>query len=290
MSKRQCSCGCNDLKLRLTETRVINPNLRRCRNCGHFVSEHITLENDKNDSRIVTEKGDAIPEDILVVGPPPLAVNMVESVCAFYAWALDLSLPEQVKELIRENMIDAWKSSNTADTQGFEQFMKWMQELENMEQGARDNLRKNMHQQFVESLRTSKANPISAALLQLYESEKAPIAPGNPPLTKEIADASIELINYQYLMAQNMRITKLTTEHKVVWRQMLGSNWSNMTAEWKNFYIAAPLTWAQIQSMSMEEKAAYNQNFKANLPYGYKDEFLRKVMEEVWNAALALSG
>lgn len=290
MSKRQCSCGCNDLKLRLTETRVINPNLRRCRNCGHFVSEHITLEDDKNDSRIVTEKGDAIPEDILVVGPPHLAVNMVESVCAFYAWALDLSLPEQVTELIKENMIDAWKSSNTADTQGFEQFMKWMQELENMEQGARDNLRKNMHQQFVESLRTSKANPISAALLQLYESEKAPIAPGNPPLTKEIADASLELINYQYLVAQSWRMTEVTTEHKVVWRQMLGSVWNNSTAEWKSFYIAAPLTWARIQSMSLEEKAAYNQNFKANLPYGYKDEFLRKVMEEVWNAALALSG
>jgi len=288
MSKRQCACGCNDFKLRLTETHVINVNLRRCRNCGHFLSEHITLEDGKNDSPIVAEKSDAIPEEVLVVGPPQLTVNMVETVCAFYVWALDLTLPEHVKELIKENIIVAWKSSNPADTQGFEQFMKWMQELENMEQGARDNLRKNMHQQFVESLRTSKDNPISAALLQLYESEKAPIAPGNPPLTEDIADASLELINYQYLVSQSWRMTEIRTKHKVVWRQMLGSVWSNSTAEWKSFYIAAPLTWARIQSMSLEEKAAYNQNFKANLPYGYKDEFLRKVMEEVWNAALAL--
>jgi len=290
MSKRQCSCGCDNFKLRLTETHVINVNMRRCRNCGHFLSEHITLEDDKNDSRIVAEKSDAIPEDVLVVGPPQLTVNEVESICAFYKWVLNLTLPEQVTELIKENMIDAWTSSKPEDIQGFEEIVKKIQDVEKMEQVARDNLRGQIQQQFVESLKTSKADPLNSALLQLYEAENAPIAPGNPPLTKKIADTSIELINYQYLMAQNMRITKLTTEHKVVWRQMLGSNWSNMTAEWKNFYIAAPLTWAQIQSMSMEEKAAYNQNFKANLPYGYKDEFLRKVMEEVWNAALALSG
>jgi len=285
MSKRQCSCGCDNFKLRLTETHVINVNMRRCRNCGHFLSEHITLEDDKNDSRIVAEKSDAIPEDVLVVGPPQLT----ESICAFYKWVLNLTLPEQVTELIKENMIDAWTSSKPEDIQGFEEIVKKIQDVEKMEQVARDNLRGQIQQQFVESLKTSKADPLNGALLQLYEAENAPIAPGNPPLTKKIADTSIELINYQYLMAQNMRITKLTTEHKVVWRQMLGSNWSNMTAEWKNFYIAAPLTWAQIQSMSMEEKAAYNQNFKANLPYGYKEGFLRKVMEEVWAAAMALS-
>jgi hypothetical protein len=177
MSKRQCSCGCDNFKLRLTETHVINVNMRRCRNCGHFLSEHIPLEDDKNDSRIVAEKSDAIPEDVLVVGPPQLTVNM--------------------------------------------------------------------------------------------------------------ADTSIELINYQYHMLQGWRISKLEIEHKVVWRQILGSNWSNLSADWKNFYIAAPLAWARIQSMSLEEKAAYNQNFKANLPYGYKEE-LRIIMEEVWKDASAL--
>jgi hypothetical protein len=289
MSKRQCSCGCDNFKLRLTETHVINDNMRRCRNCGHFLSEHITLEDDKNDSRIVAEKSDAIPEDVLVVGPPQLTVNMVESVCAFHEWALDLSLPENVKEIFKENMIDAWRSSKPEYTQGFEEIMKMIQDIEKMEQGARDSLQKKAEQQLVERLKTY-TDPVNVALLQLYEAEKAHIAPGNPPLTKEIADASIELINYQYLMAANLRITTLTTEHKVVWRQMLGSQWSNLTADWKNYYIGAPLEWARIQSMSLEEKAAYNQNFKANLPYGYKDDFLSKIMEEVWDAAMALRG
>jgi len=110
MSKRQCSCGCDNFKLRLTETHVINDNMRRCRNCGHFLSEHITLEDDKNDSRIVAEKSDAIPEDVLVVGPPQLTVNEVESIRAFYEWVLNLTLPEQVTKLIKENMIDVWTS------------------------------------------------------------------------------------------------------------------------------------------------------------------------------------
>jgi len=166
--------------------------------------------------------------------------------------------------------------------------VKKIQDVEKMELVARDNLRGQIQQQFVESLKTSKADPLNSALLQLYEAENAPIAPGNPPLTKKIADTSLELINYQYLMVQNLRMTKLKTEHKVVWRQMLGSNWSNLTAEWKNFYIAAPLKWAQIQSMSLEEKAVYNQNFKANLPDGYKEEFLRNIMEKVWKDAMAL--
>jgi len=305
MSKRQCSCGCDNFKLRLTETHVINVNMRRCRNCGHFLSEHITLEDDKNDSRIVAEKSDVIPEDVLVVGPPQLTVNMVESVCAFYKWALDLSLPEHVKELIKGIMIDAWTLSKPEYTQAFEEIMKKIQDIEKMEQVARDNLQEQFQQQFVESLKTFKAEPVSGALLQLYEAENAPIAPeaenapiapeaenapiapGNPPLTKKIADTSLELINYQYRMLQMWSSPKLTIEHKVVWRQILGSNWSNLTAGWKNFYIAAPLTWARIQSMSLEEKAAYNQNFKANLPYGYKEE-LRNIMEQVWKDALAL--
>ena len=299
MSKRQCSCGCDNFKLRLTETHVINDNMRRCRNCGHFLSEHITLEDDKNDSRIVAEKSDAIPEDVLVVGPPQLTVNEVESIRAFYEWVLNLTLPEQVKELIKEVMIDEWTSGKPEDIQRFEEIVKKIQDVEKMEQVARDNLRGQIQQQFVESLKTSKADPLNSALLQLYEAENvpiapeaenAPIAPGNPPLTKKIADASIELINYQYLMVANLRITKLTTEHKVVWRQMLGSQWSNLTADWKNYYIGAPLEWARIQSMSLEEKAAYNQNFKANLPYGYREDFLRKIMEEVWDAAMALRG
>lgn len=216
-------------------------------------------------------------------------VNMVESVCAFYAWALDLSLPEEFKELIKENMIDAWTSSKPEDTQGFEEIMKKIQDIEKMEQDARDHLREQIQQQFVENLKTFKAEPVSGALLQLYEAENAPIAPGNPPLTKKIADTSIELINYQYHMLQNWRISIVKPEHKIVWRQILGSQWSNLTADWKNYYIAAPSMWAQLQSMSLEEKAAYNQNFKANLPQGYKEEFYRKIMEEVWNAALALS-
>jgi len=273
--------------------------MRRCRNCGHLLGEHIPLEDDKNDSRIVAEKSDAIPEDVLVVGPPQLTVNEVESIRAFYEWVLNLTLPEQVKELIKEVMIDEWTSGKPEDIQRFEEIVKKIQDVEKMEQVARDNLRGQIQQQFVESLKTSKADPLNSALLQLYEAENvpiapeaenAPIAPGNPPLTKKIADASIELINYQYLMVANLRITKLTTEHKVVWRQMLGSQWSNLTADWKNYYIGAPLEWARIQSMSLEEKAAYNQNFKANLPYGYREDFLRKIMEEVWDAAMALRG
>jgi len=270
--------------------------MRRCRNCGHFLYQHIALEDDKNDSRIVAEKSDAIPEDVLVVGPPQLTVNEVESIRAFYEWVLNLTLPEQVKELIKEVMIDEWTSGKPEDIQRFEEIVKKIQDVEKMEQVARDNLRGQIQQQFVESLKTSKADPLNSALLQLYEAENvpiapeaenAPIAPGNPPLTKKIADASIELINYQYLMVANLRITKLTTEHKVVWRQMLGSQWSNLTADWKNYYIGAPLEWARIQSMSLEERAAYNQNFKANLPYGYKEE-LRTIMEQVWKDALAL--
>lgn len=290
MSKRQCSCGCDNFKLRLTETHVININMRRCRNCGHLLGEHIPLEDDKNDSRIVAEKSDAIPEDVLVVGPAQLTVNMVESVCAFYQWVLDLSLPEHVKELVKENMIDVYTSGKPEDTQEFEEVMKKIQDIEKMEQVARDNLQKQIQQQFVESLKTFKAEPINGALLQLYEAENAPIAPGNPPLTKKIADTSLELINYQYNMLQNWRISPIKAKHKAVWRQILGSNWSNLTAGWKNFYIAAPLEWARIQSMSLEEKAAYNQNFKANLPYGYKEEFYRKIMEEVWNASYSLPG
>jgi hypothetical protein len=206
MSKRQCSCGCDNFKLRLTETHVINDNMRRCRNCGHFLSEHITLGGGGGDSRIVAEKSDAIPEDVLVVGPPQLTVNMVESVCAFYKWALDLSLPEHVKELIKENMINAWTSSKPEYTQLYEEIMKKIQDIEKMEQVARDNLQEQFQQQFVESLKSFKAEPVSGALLQLYEAENAPIAPGNPPLTKKIADTSIELINYQYHMLQILEL------------------------------------------------------------------------------------
>jgi hypothetical protein len=287
MSKRQCSCGCNDLKLRLTETRVINPNLRRCRNCGHFVSEHVTLEDGKNDSRIVAEKSEGNSKDVLVVGPPQLTVNMVERVCAFHEWALDLSLPENVKELFKESMIDAWRSSKPEYAQGFELIMKGLQDIKDLEQGARDSLQKKYEQQLVERLKTY-TDPVNVALLQLYESEKAPITPGDPQLTEEIADASLELINYQCCMVEGWPVSPITKEHKAVWRQMLGSQWSNLTADWKNYYSGAPLMWARIQSMSLEEKAAYNQNFKANLPYGYKEDFLYKIMKEVWASAQAL--
>jgi hypothetical protein len=288
MSNRQCTCGCDNFKFRLTETHVINVNNSTCRNCGHLLSEHTILEDDKNDSRIVAEKSEAIPEDVLVVGPPQLTVNMVESICELYSWALNLTLPEHVKEIIKESLIDEWRSGKPEDTQGFEERMKVIQDVENMEQGARDSLKKKFEQQIVESLRASKADPISAALLQLYESEKAPIAPGDPQLTEEIADASLELINYQCCMVEGWKVSPVTKEHKAVWRQMLGSQWSNLTADWKNYYSGAPLEWARIQSMSLEEKAAYNQNFKANLPYGYKEDFLYKIMKEVWASAYAL--
>jgi hypothetical protein len=229
----------------------------------------------KRDSHIVAETSDAIPEHVLVVGPPQLTFNMVESVCTFYAWALDLSLPQQLKELIKENMIDAWTSSKPEDTQGSEEIMKKIQDIEKMEQDARDHLRDQIQEQFVKNLKTFKDEPVSGALLQLYEAENAPIAPGNPPLPKKIADTSIELINYQYHMLQNWRISIVKTEHKILWRQMLGSQWSNMAADWKNYYIAAPSMWAQLQSMSLQETAAHNQNFKANHMGSFNIHWLR---------------
>src|SRR4029453_1506648 len=108
---------------------------------------------------------------------------------------------------------------------------------------AQQNLvRRQNEGELIGALRTEK-DGVSTLLIEIYDSPNPPIAAGAPALTRQQADAALELFYFMAGQLEGVQATP-TDAAKMMWAGNLARTWTTLPAETRQAIAAMPVTWA----------------------------------------------
>ena len=101
----------------------------------------------------------------------------------------------------------------------------------------------------------------SKLLVEIYDAARKPIAPGEPPLTRQQSDAALELF---YFMAGQLEGVQAnpTAEEKDGWAKKLAAGWAKLDEGPRKAIAQTPLTWAATRAGWGEMSDAEREEFK----------------------------
>jgi hypothetical protein len=205
------------------------------------------------------------PKDRLVVGPPTLKIIDVQDFCRHIEWILDVKLDSQLTALAKDDLIGIWSSNKRKAIQVIQFCVAMIRDLDKKQKHMRDQYREFNQPKLVPFFQSINT-PFINRCLKLYFRANPPIATGNPPLTKEIADSSLELINLYNAICLNSRTSSTLKEtEKQAWRKLLSPVWHEMSSDEKAFYVDSPFVWAKIQYNSPHMSAKKKTSIKRKI-------------------------
>jgi hypothetical protein len=152
------------------------------------------LRADKNspDSQWLAAAYDSAHQPI-AAGNPPLTESMVSHYSYFIAWLLEIPLTQPLKDRLRTMLLEDWKKPKEIESDMKE--LGFQLEMARDENGEVQRLyeRSAIQLDMVKKMRADKRNPDAQWLVAAYDKAHPPIAAGNPPLTRQAADAWTEL-------------------------------------------------------------------------------------------------
>jgi hypothetical protein len=131
----------------------------------------------------------------IAVAAPPLTEDIHRDFQAAVYDALGIPRKGYIDTALRQWRVDAWQQQNTGEIEGTLFIVKSWRDIQRMPEpqrtGAQALLRISMVQTFRQNAAT---DPVVQTLVALYDQAHPALAPGNPPLTRESANAWVDLI------------------------------------------------------------------------------------------------
>jgi len=202
--------------------------------------------------------------EVLVPGTPPLTVYDVEETFACIQWLLDVSFTADQKEVFRAEILDGWKKKDAETIQSVAQILQLRGELAKLTPEQQDVVRKQSEGEMLAELRKQKDDRCAKLLVEIYDASRKPIAEGDPALTRQQADAALEL--FYFMAAQLEGISaKPTLEEKNEWAKRIAEGWAKLNPAARKVFGLMPLTWSATQAGWAEipapEKEAIQKGF-----------------------------
>jgi hypothetical protein len=179
---------------------------------------------------------------VVVSGNPPLTVYDVEETIDVLQWLIDAPLVVATRAAIRTQIIDDWKAKDASTIAEVRRILEFRDQVIKLPPAQQNLVRRQNETDLVAGLRTEK-NRASAVLLESYESAHPPIAAGTPALTRQQADAAIDL--FYFMAGQLEGVQAAPTEAaKTAWAGNLARSWATLPLETRKAVAAMPVTWA----------------------------------------------
>jgi hypothetical protein len=129
---------------------------------------------------------------ILAAGYPPLTVQTVDTVNTFLEWVLDAPLSAAQRLEVRDSLIASWRRGDAEAMATVAQIIGLQTQVEQAGETQRALARAQIQPVILDSAHQQPNDPVSGVMLAAYEAAHRPIAPGDPPLTRQVADAYTE--------------------------------------------------------------------------------------------------
>jgi hypothetical protein len=210
---------------------------------------------------------------VLVKGQPPLTEETVGRLTEFFEWAFDVYLTNDQRQILRDYAIDVWTQRRAGDINDILEPVKQQIELSKLDARQRAFVRVKIEPELLDLMRKQPNDPMAQWALAVYESSHRPIAPGNPPLTRQSTDAFLDALFFE--------VGVVAGEHAVPdqklkddWANALAANYPRMSAALKQQIAGLPLfmatmrvAWPQLsESVKAQYRAQWAEELKPLLP------------------------
>jgi hypothetical protein len=187
---------------------------------------------------------------VLAEGAPPLTEYLVEEGLDFLEWSLDVPFTGDQRKVFREDFIDSWKKKKQEDIDGVLQIQQLRAKLATMKPEEQDLARKALETALVDAWRKDKDkdNERSTKLiLEIYDASRKPIAAGDPPLTRQAADAFLEATYFIAAKIEGIGTPTPTKEEREEWAKKLAETYGKLDADQRKVVSQMPLVWAALR-------------------------------------------
>ncbi|MBI3181695.1 MAG: hypothetical protein HYZ28_06095 [Myxococcales bacterium] len=199
-------------------------------------------------------------EKVLVPGSPPLTEEVVGRFTEFFEWALDVQLTDEQRELVRQDLSDSWRKKDKESITGVLDTVARQKDFAQLSRTDRELVRQQLTTELIDELRKTPNDPLARWVLQVYESAHQPIAEGRPPLTRQSADAFVEVLCFMVSEALGSSF-KPDRALKDAWAASLAKDYPGFSEEQKQQITRMPLYWAAVRStwpkLPKEEQKKY---------------------------------
>jgi hypothetical protein len=209
---------------------------------------------------------------VLARGNPTLTQATLDSLTDFLEWLIEVPFTEEQRQVIAHAVIDSWKKNDRPDIQGVQDVLKLRAQLATMTAEQKMLVRQTAQPEVIKTAR-SETDAISKVVVQVYDAAHKPIAAGNPPLTRQAADAMLEVL---FFMASQVRLGDTaaqpspTPQMKEVWANNLAANYGKTDAAARKSIAGMPITWAALRMTWPDLPAA--DKAKARAQWGRSNE------------------
>jgi hypothetical protein len=174
---------------------------------------------------------------------------------------IDAPLNGAQREVIRSSIVDDWRKKNAETIANVGRILEFRNQLVNLPAAQQNLVRRQNEVELIGALRTEQ-DSVSTVLLAIYDSAHPPIAAGAPALTRQQADAALELF---YFMAGQLEGVQATPNDaaKKMWAGNLARTWPTLPAETRKAIAAMPVTWALTLAVWTDMIPAVREQVKA---------------------------
>lgn len=189
------------------------------------------------------------PADVLVAVQPAtesLTRGTHERLVQFIEWTFKAPLTPSQRARLGEIIVAEWRLPK--DREGLKEWLAAADHIDTLAPDQRPFVREKLLEQALPALRAeAKTDPDARWFTALYDAANKPIAAGNPALTRQMSDATIEMTYFILGKAHGADLQPSAAE-KDEWAKALVGAWPRLTAERKREISGSPLQWAEVRA------------------------------------------
>ena len=200
-----------------------------------------------------------------VDGNPPLTREMVDKGARLFEWLLDARLTEEQHQQFQDSLVRSWQDRDRAAMDGTLGVLQFHDALGLKSEAERTAMREVLQAQYLDAMRQAPNDVLSKWVLDIYYSAHTPIARGNPPLTRQVADAYAEVICFMFSEVLGGEAFRPGKDYKDKLAESLAAQYPGLNPDRQKEFGQLPAAWAAIRltwpTLSEAERANYRQQW-----------------------------
>jgi hypothetical protein len=191
----------------------------------------------------------ASPNDVLVAVQPAgesLTRATQERLVQFIEWTFKAPLTPSQRARLGEIIVAEWRLPQ--DREGLKEWLAAADHINTLAADQRPFVREKLLEEVLPALRAqAKTDADARWFIALYDAANKPIAAGNPALTRQMSDATIEMTYFILGKAHGADLQPSAAD-KDEWAKALVAGWPRLAAERKREIAGSPLQWAEVRA------------------------------------------
>jgi hypothetical protein len=205
---------------------------------------------------------------VLVPGKPALTRQMVDHTCQFLAYLLEAPLTVEQRAKIETSLVQDWRKKDPDAIRTVNDLLGLRTQIFPKPDAERDFVRKQIQPEFLKALRANKKDEGAKWMLAIYDAAHKPLAPGNPPLTRQMTDAYTELFFFMGSEVVGEKIPA-NARAKDAFAKMLAAGYAKAPQDAKKQLNQMPIVWAAVRvawpRLPEAEKKAYRDRWAKDI-------------------------